>query len=245
VSVVPSAVSPGLLASIQPEVPAYELKFMLDSRQAHVVEDWARRHLILDPHGDLGLGGAYLIHSLYLDTPTFDVFWRCPSYRRRKYRLRRYGEESVVYLERKTRDGDQVRKRRSSIAGSELATLQQPDVISNWPGEWFHRRVSLRRLVPALHVDYRRLAFISPPQHESARLTLDRDLHCVPAVGWSVQAPHQGLPLAQGQVVLELKYRGTLPALFRRLLHETALCPGPMSKYRRGMAVWHFPAGGR
>ena len=67
---------------------AFELKFLLPADRAGFVESWARRWLRPDPHG---LGGAYRILSLYCDTPGLDVYHRAPGYRRRKYRLRRYG----------------------------------------------------------------------------------------------------------------------------------------------------------
>jgi VTC domain len=238
VTLVPPALSPSLLASLQPHLPAYELKFALELEQAAPVEKWARTHLTLDPHGDPALGGAYRIHSLYLDTPTLDVFHRVSSHRRRKYRLRRYGDESGIYLERKTRSGDRVRKRRSLVPDGELSNLSSPAVDPGWNGEWFHRRVASRRLGPSLQVSYHRLAFLLPDPHDPARLTLDRDLVCQPARDWSVRPAREGRPLTSGRMVLELKYRGTLPTLFRQLLHETGLCPGSMSKYRRGIEVW-------
>ena len=78
-TMVPSALSPSLIASLQPEVPAYELKFTLDAEKAGLVEHWARRHMAPDPHGDPALGGAYRIHSLYLDTPALDVYRARPA----------------------------------------------------------------------------------------------------------------------------------------------------------------------
>ena len=57
---------------------------------------WARQHLAFDPHADASLGNAYRIHTLYLDTAELDVFHRTASYGRRKFRLRRYGNEDCT-----------------------------------------------------------------------------------------------------------------------------------------------------
>src|SRR4051812_26013707 len=81
--------------------PAYELKFLLHEAQAQLVEAWARRRLMLDPHGEPALAGAYRTVSLYFDTPQLDVYQRTPSYKRRKFRVRRYGAAPLLFLERK------------------------------------------------------------------------------------------------------------------------------------------------
>src|SRR5947208_6777877 len=76
---------------------AFELKFLLPADRAAAVEEWARRWLTPDPHGQ---AGTYRVLSLYCDTPGLDVYHRAPGYRRRKYRLRRYGLAEVIHLER-------------------------------------------------------------------------------------------------------------------------------------------------
>jgi hypothetical protein len=42
-------------------------------------------------------------------------------------------------------------------------------------------------------------------------------------------------PVDDGATILELKYRGPAPALFKRLVEEFALVPQTASKYRLGM----------
>jgi hypothetical protein len=37
---------------------AFELKFLIDEARAAQIEDWARRRLAPDPHGNPALGGA-------------------------------------------------------------------------------------------------------------------------------------------------------------------------------------------
>src|SRR5207302_7532649 len=103
---------------------AYELKFLLDETRAQEVEAWARLRLALDPHGDPALGGAYRTTSLYFDTPELDVYHRSPSYRRRKFRVRRYGSAPLAFLERKAKWGDRVAKRRTSVPEEEWPRLR-------------------------------------------------------------------------------------------------------------------------
>jgi hypothetical protein len=49
--------------------------------------------------------------------------------------------------------------------------------------------------------------------------------------------PDAGLPVLDGQVILELKYRHHLPLIFKRLVEEFALAPQRASKYRLGITA--------
>jgi hypothetical protein len=46
------------------------------------------------------------------------------------------------------------------------------------------------------------------------------------------------MPILNENVILELKYRAALPALFKRLIQEFGLNPGRVSKYRTAVAAW-------
>ncbi len=116
---------------------------------------WARQYMAPDPHVEPSLGDAYRISSLYLDTPALDVFCHRGSAARSKFRLRRYGDESAVYLERKRKKRDCVEKRRVSVLETETRLLQDPDTPSDWTGRWFHKRLRARRLQPICQVSLR------------------------------------------------------------------------------------------
>ena len=70
-----------------------------------------------------GAGGSYRVASVYCDTSAFDVFRRSAGFKRRKYRVRRYGDSPELFLERKTKVGDQVRKKRVTIGVHEADRL--------------------------------------------------------------------------------------------------------------------------
>jgi hypothetical protein len=237
--------SPGLGAASGGE-PAFELKFHLSLTQALDVEEWARGCLQPDSHGD---EGSYGITSVYCDTQHLDVFHRSPGYRRSKYRLRRYGETSEVYLERKKRWGDRVKKTRSRIQNDDLTLIADGSAPEDWPGNWFLERVASRGLAPACSVTYRRTAFLGMAGESPVRLTLDRDLLGAPANGWAARQC-SGLPLFPGGALLEMKFHVHLPELFRTLLLRLPLMQGRVSKYRRcvevcGLASGPTPSNGR
>lgn len=230
--------SPSLEEPVEGAGPAYELKFLVAEELARAAEAWASGRLAPDPHGDPELDGAYRTTTLYLDTPTFDVFQRRPSFRRSKHRLRRYGTEASIYLERKSKNGDRVRKQRSVVPAAELASLANPMSLLTWPGHWFHRRLLERGLRPAALIAYERTAYVGEAAEGPLRLTLDRRLRGALAGEWAVPTAEGGLPLLTGRVILELKFCSALPILFKELVQALRLSPCAVSKYRSYMSVW-------
>src|SRR5262245_18423597 len=229
--------SPSLLWPTD-NVASYELKFRVAPAQAQDVEAWARQHMALDPHADEALGNAYAIRSIYFDTPELDVFHQRPRYKRRKFRLRRYGTERGVVLERKTKSGDRVAKRRTLICDEELSRLRATTPEEAWPGVWFHRRVLGRRLVPRCVLSYERVAHFGLSLEGSIRLMLDRNVHCALTKDYDLHATTSSIPLLTHLVIVELKFRRALPALFKGLIQEMGLHPTPVSKYRAGIEGW-------
>jgi VTC domain len=228
--------SPSLADSVEGR-PSFELKFLLDEALALRVEERIREQLTPDPHGDAALGGAYHTTTLYVDTPYRDVFHRSPRYKRHKYRLRRYGLEASIYLERKSRDGDRVWKQRTRVSGLESAVLDSTQIEPDWAGAWFHEALLDRGLRPVCLVYYRRLAFAGMTSEGPVRVTMDRELAGAPTHGWEVRhCP--GRSFLTDCVIVELKFRAALPAVFKDLVREFCLNPRSASKYRHCLRVW-------
>lgn len=140
--------SPALRAAGNEDGPAYQRKYLLDEARARQVAAWARRHLVPDPHGDPAAGGSYQTASVYCDTAGFDVARRSEPYRRHKLRVRRYGNEPRVFLERKSKEDDRVEEFRTAIPLQELSWLAAPAAPAEWAGHWFHRNVRAPRSAP-------------------------------------------------------------------------------------------------
>lgn len=225
-----AALSPSLWQNR--EEPAFELKFQLSLKQAQEVAAWANEHLHLDPHARPELGNAYHVHGLYFDTSNLDVFHRSQGYKRKKYRLRRYGENPLIFLEQKRKSQGRVAKRRVEVTETELPRLREAPVETEWLGAWFHRRINMRKLEPSCLISYERQAFFGHNAEGPLRLTLDCNVRGQNADGWTVGTAANGLPMTVDRVLLELKYRKHLPALFKGLMQDLALTPAPLSKYR-------------
>src|SRR4051794_40038476 len=213
-----SAVSPGLVRAAG-SAPAFEVKFLLPEEVAREVEGRLRRRLGPDPHGDPTLNGAYRVTSVYYDTPAFDVYRRTEGYRRRKFRVRRYGTGPVAFLERKTKSAQEVRKRRTAVPLSEVERLAA-EAPPDWPGEWFARRLALRKLRPVCRVTYERVALVGHTPEGPIRATFDRAARGHAADGPVPDPVADGHRLLNGDVIAELKFLGTMPALFKAVVEE-------------------------
>lgn len=218
----------------QPSEGSYELKFQLPQPTVEAVMDWARVRIPADPHA--GSDGTYRIHSLYLDTAERDVYHRSRGYKDSKYRVRRYGSGSLVYLERKLKRRGWVRKQRTAIPEAQLARLHETELDDAWPGFWFHDRMQELGLAPCLQVAYQRFACVGEAEGSPIRLTLDRELRCVPTTGLSLEADWESSHPVEG-TILELKFRRSLPRVFKELVRDFALQPTAASKYRRSMEL--------
>ena len=224
------------------QASAAEIKFLIHPSVGPRVREWARAHLDPDPHGTGPSGDEYETASLYFDTRRFDVFHRRESFGRAKYRVRRYGDSDVAFLERKLRKPGVLIKRRTIAPLESLTQLVEPGHESVWGGNWFRRRLQIRRLRPVCQITYHRTARVAATADGPARLTLDCDMRAAQADD-VMFAPRSGVPFLEDRMILELKYGIQLPALFRRLIEEFGLRTQTASKYRVGMsALGHVPA---
>jgi len=220
--------------------PASELKIPIDAARAEEILDWVRSRMAPDPHGDGENSDAYQVTSLYFDTNGFDVFHRNGSFARSKYRVRRYNRSDHVFLERKLRVGQQVRKRRSSVGMEELTRLTNGAEKNGWPGGWFHRRLLVRRLNPICQLTYGRVARMTETSEGALRLTVDQEIHACSLSSPEFRSDTQPIAIAPARAVVELKFQRHMPALFRRLIEEFALEPRAFSKYRLAVSELGF-----
>ena len=185
---------------------ASEIKFLLDEGQAPAIRAWARANLQPDPHGGGPFTDAYTTSTLYFDTRQLDVFNRRSSFGRAKYRVRRYGDATSVFFERKLRQPGVLIKRRTLDSIDAMQRLEQDEADAGWVGHWFHRRLLARRLRPVCQVTYDRTARVASTAEGLVRLTLDGNLRAA-SIGAPAFVPDAGEPFLAGHNILELKYR--------------------------------------
>lgn len=219
---------------------AAEIKFLVPHAMGAAIRDWARRHLEADPHGSGPFGDEYRTSTIYFDSPDFDVFHRRGSFGRSKYRIRRYEGSPDVFLERKLRRPGMLAKRRTPVSTGALERLER-GVDESWEGQWFHRRLLLRRLRPVCQISYHRVARHGLSPLGPVRLTLDQSLHVARASRPAFLGERNGdggvVGIVEENMILELKYRSQTPVLFKQLVEEFSLVPQTASKYRLGIAA--------
>ena len=205
-----------------------EIKFLVDGATGERIRAWARARLEPDPYGKGLFGDQYRTTTIYFDTPDFDVFHRRGSYGRSKYRIRRYDGEAVGFLERKLRCAGRLSKRRTVVPLADLHRVD--DANAEWAGRWFGQRLALRRLMPVCQVSYERVARVGSGPADTFRLTLDRDIRATARhdIGFTPTV----MPVLPYVMVLELKFHGAPPAVFKHLVETFSLTPARASKYR-------------
>ena len=214
---------------------AFEIKFIVDAQMGERIRAWARTFLDADPHGTGPFGDEYRTGTLYFDTAEGHVFHRWGSYGRAKYRIRRYENGDTVFLERKLRRPGMLVKRRTQVALGELERWGVADAPRLSSAEWFRCRTAVRALRPVCQVSYHRTARILDTGTGLARLTLDQALRVVSVSGARFSSDPGTLVLPG--VILELKFKSHVPAIFKRLVEDCHLSPQTASKYRLGMAA--------
>ena len=212
---------------------AFEIKFVLDQDTGQRIRERARQLLSPDPWASGPAADEYAITSLYFDTPDLAVFNRRGSYRRAKYRIRRYGQSDVVFLERKLRTNDLLSKRRTNVRLEDLPLLQNGDdaVDGTWPGHWFRKRIQTRGLGAVCQIAYDRTARVGVTDYGPIRLTIDTHLRAARLDEARFIPVDETHPVTDATIV-EMKYRAGIPAVFKLLVEEFALETQRVSKYR-------------
>ena len=223
--------SPSLEPAKRNSTPAYEFKFLLSEAEAREVECRLVPHMAVDPHSDPE-GKGYHITTLYCDTEDLDVFHRRGRHKLFKYRLRRYGNATRVYLERKSKRGEVVRKRRSALELELLSGLASGASALEGDAAWYRRQLVRNRMRPVCLIEYSRIAYFALAGEGPMRLTFDRSIAGALHREWSLEGRNEQQPLLSEKVVCEFKFRGAMPLLFKSAVQEMQLISCGVSKYR-------------
>lgn len=210
----------------------HELKALLDEEGLLLAAAFAAERL--GPDAFAGSDAGYRLATLYLDTEGYRVHRRLLDGSGTKYRIRRYGDEDLLYLERKVRRGTLVRKRRSAVPGAALEDVLGGRIEGDgWPAT-FCRSIRDFGLRPSLLLCYRRFAWLGP---RGSRLTLDQGVTAHYGEHIRGVRMNGGGVAVTGATVLELKFDSEIPGVFKELLDLLARRPGGFSKYGTGLVA--------
>ena len=208
-----------------------EAKYHLDSATAWLLQQELRASgYAIDEHGD-DLHG-YVVSSIYLDDPSFGSYLDKVDglARRTKYRLRFYSEEigsHGIRLEHKEKDSQLSWKRSHTFAYPEVR-----EFVTRWSGpvrDFLDPRAGYAAAV--ICVQYQRLAFRHPV--DDVRINFDARLRWrgIDPSRPSLVTEASFAPLAEDQVILEVKVPRTVPASLTDLVHRWNLHWRATSKY--------------
>src|SRR5437868_13860700 len=97
----------------------FELKYLIPNDVALRVRDFIQQHLDLDEFGVGKPDLSYPVHSLYLDSDDWKIYWRTINGDKNRYKLRiRYYSENPsvpVFFEIKRRMKDVILKERCGV----------------------------------------------------------------------------------------------------------------------------------
>lgn len=221
------------------KVDRHEIKYIVSTYEAQLLRYRLRAMLRPDPH--VRPDGSYFIRSVYFDDPDFTAYNEKLSgvKERTKYRIRFYNhDESVIFLEKKSKDGDFSCKDsvRLTRAGAD-ALLYGDARLSREPGllgELGRLRCGVWR--PVVIVDYDRYPFIY--KDGNVRVTIDSNVRTCP---YSIDCFDPRLltvpVLDDGEAVLEVKYDAFLPAPVRALIDGVPKQRSAVSKYTRCLGI--------
>lgn len=230
-----------------------EFKYLTDEATAAAVRAAARPFCTLDEHGASRPGGRYTINSLYLDTPTLELYRANGRelHDRFKLRVRDYPPDThgPVFLEVKRRVGDAIVKTRAAVPRKQwTALIEDPRVPM--PGPAVERFVALlhtHQAGPACLVRYEREAWVSQVDGY-ARVTIDRNIRCqiqerldleADPGGWR-NVDHAALQQTEdAMTVVELKFTRAVPRWMVNIVQSLDLLRSAFSKYGTAIQTWN------
>jgi hypothetical protein len=235
----------------------FELKYFIPERLTQPVRDFVAARLVLDEFCLDRPNNAYPIHSLYLDSNDFAIYWASINGTKNRYKLRiRYYTDdpaAPVYFEIKRRCNEAILKQRAGVSRAAAASLlagQLPapsDLVEPTPPRIaaVHRFNDLMlgmQARPKVHVAYLREAWVSPNDN-SLRVTMDREVCSGPerAPGLTTEVAHPVRSFAP-EILLEIKFTGRFPLWLEEFVRFFGLQRSSASKYCDG--TWRLSQAG-
>ena len=226
----------------------FEIKYLIDEAKAQAVADFVRPFVTPDEY--TGPDNSYVINSLYYDSPSLATFYSSVHglKNRAKMRLRGYTEspESPVFFEIKRRVNQIIMKQRARVTKEAARLLTQGSDIVGLEGlprdekgtsalNAFRGLAASLAASPRVCVRYTREAYVAVEVGESARVTFDRHLACLPATHYSDDVwshrPEGWLPVRPRDVVLEFKFTDRMPGWMSDAVRYLRLNSRSFGKY--------------
>ncbi len=208
----------------------YELKYFITDHKRTILTQRLNSLLELDRNVDKD--GSYLVKSIYFDDIFNSKFYDKIQGvdRRDKFRIRTYGEDSPIKLEKKIREGDRIKKRVLNLSKEDYDRiirnrfdfhLIEGDHL--WYEFYFEYRHKFLR--PVVLVLYKRIPYI----YKDVRITIDTDIMASPECDLFKDNPY--CYSITNMSVLEIKFDNYLPSFIKDVINVSGLQQLSISKY--------------
>jgi hypothetical protein len=236
----------------------YELKYLIRNSLALRIRHFVRQYLELDEYGVGQPNFSYSVHSLYLDSDDWTIYWRTVNgdKNRFKVRVRYYNEDArtPVFFEIKRRMNDIILKQRCGVRRASAASVLaghlpgSADLVGPREAGDLHAIQDFVRLQhslqakPQLHVAYEREAYVNDCNNE-VRVTFDRHVRAVLRLDGALATRMEAPLVCTGQgpedvVILELKFTHRFPNWYRELVRTFDLMQTASAKYLEGRMMY-------
>lgn len=227
----------------------FEFKYLLAPGQAEKVKAYLSNYLSRDPFIAERGQERYEVLSLYYDTPFYYYYYEKIDgvKKRKKIRLRTYRTNGslspYVFFEIKRKDDVVITKDRFLLSADDYQALRSNHNFNHLKettdenrqaliGEFAKERAR-RAIQPILLVVYEREPYLGK-LNPNLRLTFDTNLRA--AEDDDLLSAGDGLlDVLGGQVIMELKFNGTLPGYIHNVIRFFNLERLAYSKYCRGL----------
>lgn len=215
----------------------HELKFILNQSHAEILKH--RLSLIMDvDENSANPDNTYFIRSLYFDDCKDTAYYEKidGTEKRKKYRIRIYNlDDSFIRLERKDKDRDLTHKKQTKIT-KDIYTkivngnIDKIDTSKDQLLREFIYEIKTKGLMPAVIVDYQRLAYTYPA--EDTRVTFDEhiksgrfnyDLFSKDFITYDI--------LEKKESVLEVKFNNVIPSHIAQVIMTIPTVRQAISKF--------------
>jgi len=185
----------------------------------------------------------YWVNSVYFDSPNLICFQDKVDGigERKKYRVRFYEEnpnKSPLFLEIKRKTDTIVIKDRISIKNFNFFNLPLSILLKKYSKndkfiqEFFYDQ-KMFNLSPKALIAYKRIPFFAS-DNRNFRITIDYDIQTKPVRGFNFDT-NDLYNVFPENCVLEVKFNGSVPGWFAKILREYSLTRKSFSKYQQSI----------
>ena len=226
----------------------FEFKYVLDPDQFKAIRKYLRQYLEPDDFVRKSKQEFYEVVSLYYDSPRFFYFWEKIDGRRKrkKIRLRTYKNDGkwapISFFEIKRKVDMVIFKDRFVLSPEDLSCFEKEGALFNINNidkhkkdivDEFHFERGIHSLSPKLLVVYNREPYLGK-YNTNVRVTFDYSIRARESAYLGYDDDHFN-DVSGDRVIMELKFRGSLPFYIERVIKEHNLGRVPYSKYCEGL----------